>query len=200
MRKFLYILLVFSCIIVLTLFWYFPNYKKNKDANSSNKFIFNSQLSKWEKAHDIKDPIKTDRKTILETNNNKDGLHNKTVFRGYFDSYDEQKQQIAIKALVEFSQGLFEIIEFKLSPNQIIYCAPEVYIDPNNGEAHSLKELVFPVKTGSMLWIPTERVISFNNFQSKVKETTLLYIQLTKDYDSKDLNYIQKIIVIGLCE
>lgn len=185
--------------MVLVSVFYFYNNFKNKN-NVTNKFVYNSQTDKWEQIKDEKDPIGPDRAQILEKNNNADGLHNPTVLKGYFTNYDESTQLLSIKSLLSFTQGLFENVELKLLPNQIIYCVPEIYTDPNNGSQSEIARLNIPVKTGATLWIPTEKIIGFDKFTQQSNERTFLFIQLTQDYNPQTINYIQKLIMVGICE
>lgn len=183
----------------MALSFYFYNNDKNKD-HATDKLIYNSQTGKWEQIKKIEDPVEPDRAQILEKNNNVDGIHNPTVLKGYFTDYDEDTQLLSIKSLIPFTQGLFEKTELKLLPNQIIYCVPEIYTDPNNGKQVEMTKLNIPVKTGATLWIPTEKIISFDEFLHQSNDRTFLFLQLTQDYDPLAANYVQKFIMVGICE
>lgn len=178
--------------------FYFYN-TKNKNS-ITNKFVYNNQTNQWEQIKDEKDRIGPDRAQILEKNNNADGLHNPTVLKGYFTEYDESTQLLSIKSFLAFTQGLFETAELKLLPNQVIYCVPEIYTDPNNGKQIEIAKLNIPVKTGGALWIPTEKIISFDEFVRQSNDRTFLFLQLTQDYNPQITNYVQKLIVVGICE
>lgn len=189
-----------SILLILVVSFYL--YRKNANNNKSDRFIYDSYEQKWEQSNnEQKDPMDSDRQTIINSDDNKDGLHNKTVIRAYFSGYDDKEQKLKLRVMIPFTSGsLFEAAEAKLSPSQIIYCAPTIYTDPNNGKQFETKRLVIPVKNDSTLWIPTEKNISFDEFVNKSDENTFLYLQLTKDYDQQSLNYIKKIIVTGLCD
>jgi len=194
---------VISLLCLLGLIFFFYNtYSKNRKPNGTTKrLVYNPEFSSWEEIDSSKDPVSEyDRSDILKKDDNQSGLHNETVLKGYFDHYDENNQELSIKFLVPFTQGIFEIAKLKLLPSQTIHCAPETYIDPNTGKSYSLKKLAIPTKTGNTLWIPTEEPITFENFLAQTNETTYLYTQLIEDYDSQKINYVQKLIVIGLCE
>lgn len=194
-------LLVLSLLILILAsgFYFYKNNTKNKNSITS-KFIYNNQTNQWEQIKDEKDPIGPDRTQILEKNNNADGLHNPTVLKGYFTEYDESTQLLSIKSLLSFTQGLFENVKLKLLPNQVIYCVPEIYTDPNNGKQIEIAKLNIPVKNGGTLWIPTEKVISFDEFVHQSNDRTFLFLQLTQDYNPQTINYIQKLIIVGICE
>ncbi len=197
MKKVIFSLLV---VVLLTgIFYYF--YHKNQQALETNKIVYNPITEKWEKLVKA-DPLGEDRAEIAKNLNNSDGIHNPTVLKGYFENYDEASQTLTLKSVIPFTQdGLFETIELKLLPTQTIYCAPSIYTDPNTGQNYPIDKLVIPVKDGDTLWIPTEKVISFDDeFLKKSNERTFLYLQLTENYNQQSTNYIKKLIVIGLCE
>lgn len=190
-------LVLFLLIVIGTSFYFF---NENKEKNKYNKLIYNNATNKWEKFNQ-EDPLALEREEILDSLENSDGLQNQSIIRGYFENYDESTQKLKIKYLIPFSQGnLFENIELKLIPSQTIYCAPSVYIDPNTNKSYQTKNLVFPVKNGKTLWIPTEKYLDFEKFIENSDDLTFLYIQLTNNFSKEELNYIQKIIAIGLCE
>lgn len=197
MKKKFLLLVVF--ILILALGFYFYRSTQNKN-DISNKFVYNNQTDRWEQVKDEIDKIAPDRTQILEKDNNADGLHNPTVLKGYFTDYDESTQLLTIKYFLPFTQGLFENVELKLLPNQVIYCVPEIYTDPNNGRQVEMTKLNIPVKTGTTLWIPTEKIISFDDFLLQSNDKTFIFLQLTQNYDSQIVNYIQKLIMVGLCE
>lgn len=192
-------MLLLFILILASGFYFYKNNTKNR-SSVTNKFVYNNQTNQWEQIKDEKDPIGPDRAQILEKNNNADGLHNPTIFKGYFTKYDENTQLLSIKSLLSFTQGLFENVELKLLPNQIIYCVPEIYTDPNNGKQIEIAKLNIPVKNGGTLWIPTEKVISFDEFVRQSNDRTFLFLQLTQDYNPQIINYVQKLIMVGICE
>mgnify|MGYP000980201543 FL=1 len=197
MKKKFLVLVLF--ILISASSFYFYNNAKNRN-NIANKFIYNNQTNQWEQIKDEKDRLGPDRAQILEKNNNVDGLHNPTVLKGYFTKYDEVTQLLSVKSLLSFTQGLFENAELKLLPNQVIYCVPEIYTDPNNGKQIEIAKSNIPIKTGGKLWIPTEKIISFNEFIRQSNDRTFLFLQLTQDYNPQITNYVQKLIVVGICE
>lgn len=168
--------------------------------NTADKLIFNADAQRWEK-YTYEDQVEGDRESILATSNNEEGLHNPAVFKGYFDNYDENNQTLTIKAIVPFTQNnLVEKLEVKLLAGQSIYCAPSIYVDPNTGVAYETKSFVLPVKDGETLSFHVEKLISFTDFLEQSTEQTFLHLQLTENYDQSKTNYVQKILVIGLCE
>lgn len=191
---------VFPVLLIVCGVFIYRDYQLKNKLIKDKKIIYNTQLARWEEVNEIKDPIDADRETILKKDNNQNGLHNETIMRAYFDSYSENEQELSVKYLLALTQGVYKVAKLKLSPNQTIYCAPEIYIDPNNGQAHDLKKLIFPVETGAKLWIPTEKLINFDDFLSKSSQETFLYIQLNDNFDPQKTNYVQKLIVVGLCE
>lgn len=197
MKKKFLLLLIFVFTLVLG-FYFYKNFQNKKSA--SNKLVYNYQTERWEQVKDEADKIAPDRTQILEKDNNADGIRNQTILKGYFSDYDENTQKLTIKYFLPFTQGLFENVELKLLPNQIIYCVPEIYTDPNNGRQVEMTKLNIPVKTGATLWIPTEKIIGFDEFLRQSNDKTFLFLQLTQDYDSRAVNYIQKLIMVGLCE
>ena len=195
MKRFLWFFLLIPIIFGLLFL------KQRIDRQSAtSKFIYNPETRRWEK-YLYEDPVEEDREAILATNNNEEGLHNPAVFKGYFDSYDEKNQTLTIKAIIPFTQNnLVEKLEVKLLSGQTIYCAPAVYVDPNTGIAYETKSFVLPVKDGETLSFHIENLISFSDFLEQSTEQTFLHFQLTENYDPSKTNYIQKILLIGLCE
>ena len=165
---------------------------------NDGKIVYNPITQKWEKTY-LTDEI--NREEIQKNRGNEDGLYNQSILRGYFESYDETNSTLTMKSIVPFTQNsLFEISQLRLNSVQDIYCAPERYVDPNNGKSFEVRNLTIPVKDGQALYIPTEKIINFETFISKSKDSTYILVQLTKNYDKESTNYAKKIIVIGLCE
>lgn len=171
--------------------------------NAASKLVYNSITQNWEK-YTKEDSDQADRESILANlleDNTMEGLFNPAVFKGYFDSYDESKQLLTIKAVVPFTQNsLFELKQVKLLTGQTIYCTPAIYVDPNTGQAYETKNIELPVKEGETLSFHVEKIISFSDFIEQSTDRTFLNLQLTADYDENETNYVKKILVIGLCE
>ena len=190
--------------VILALFFFIKNrVEKTELERTASKVVFNSITQKWEKQ--IEDEVdQKDRESILsnlkQENNDMDGLYNPAVFKGYFDHYDPDEQFLTIKAVVPFTNGLFEFKKAKLLANQTIYCTPATYIDPNTGQAYETKNIELPVLAGETLSFHVEKIIDFSEFISQSTAETFLHIQLTTNYDENKTNYVQKILVIGLCE
>ncbi len=196
MKKLILVFVLF--VVLLSSIGFYIYYSKNKQITGEEKIVYNPTTQKWEKTK-INDDI--DRETIKETRKNEDGFYNQSILRGYFEGYDGETNTLKIKSTVSFTQqSLFEIADLKINPAQIIYCAPETYTDPNNGKTFEVRSLTIPVKDGQILYLPTERVINFENFLSQTKDSTYLIVQLTQNFDKEKINYVQKMIVIGLCE
>lgn len=191
--------LIFSFVlfIILSTAIFFV-YKKNNQLIGEEKIVFNPQTQKWEKTI-INDDI--NREEVLKNRSNDDGFYNQSIVRGYFDGYEEKDNSLKIKSTVRFTQNsLFDLIEVKINPVQTIYCVPEKYIDPNTGKAFDVRNLTIPVKEGQTLYLPTERIIDFDKFNSQSTDSTYLIVQLTQNLDKEKVNYVQKMIVVGLCE
>lgn len=195
------IIVIFSVLVIVGISYYFyQDYRKDNGKINKDDIIYNTETQKWE-MYEKEDPVAGDREKILENIGNDNGAYNKSVLKGYFESYNEEKQELIIKALIPFTQGgLFEEKELKLLSSQTIYCAPEIYIDPVSGKEFKTKDLVFPVKDGATLWMPTEITTTFQNFLEKSNEKTFVYLQLTNDYNKQEINYVKKLIAIGICE
>lgn len=195
MKK-MWLVLVFFVLAVCVMY-YFRFYQITQidqlEGESYNQFT-----GQWEKT-------KIDSKGIdpskVEKNDNIDGLNNYAILKGYFNQYNEAAQTLNVRVGISFTQNaLFEPTDLKLAPNQTIHCVPEFYIDPNTGKNYSLKNLRIPVKDGATLFVPGEKIISFTDFVERSNDTTFLLVQLTEDFDEAKTNYIQKIIVTGLCD
>lgn len=197
MKKWLFfIVMVFA--IGVGVFIYFRH--RINQQNTNDKLIYNTETQKWEK-YNYEDPIESDREAILDVMAGKDDINNPSVLKGYFDSYDQDQQLLTIKAIIPFTQdNLFEIKQVKLLSGQSIYCAPSIYIDPNTGQAFETKDIVIPVADGETLQFHTEQLIAFTDFIEQSTERTFMHIQLTANYDENIINYVKKILVIGLCD
>jgi hypothetical protein len=197
MRKWLIIAVVVFAVGVGG-FIYFR--QRLNQQNTNNNLIYNTETQKWEK-YGYEDPVESDREAILDVMAGKDDINNPFVLRGYFDSYDQDQQLLTIKAIIPFTQdNLFEIKQVKLLSGQSIYCTPSIYIDPNTGQAFETKDIVIPVAEGETLQFHTEQLIAFIDFIEQSTERTFMHIQLTADYDENIINYVKKILVIGLCD
>lgn len=135
MKRRVFISAFLVLVVGFSVFIYLKYYQKNS-LTDDKKLIYNTQLGQWEEANKIDDPVDADRETILKNDSNQNGLHNNTILRAYFDKYDENIQELSVKYLVAFTQGIYKEAKLRLSSSQTIYCAPAVYIDPNNGQAH----------------------------------------------------------------
>lgn len=170
--------------------------QRNK-TKSPPGLIYNTYTKTWETGGQEPHIVREDLAKI----SNEDGLHNNSLLRGYFDHYDPEKQILIIKAVMPFTNAnKFELVDLELSTRQTIYCAPKDYVDPNTGKTYLTKSLTFPVKDGEVVYVPTEQTTNFDNFLSKSNDLTYLLIQLTKDFDPANKNYVQKIIALEICD
>jgi len=193
-KLWLIILVAFLCFG----FFYYRFYQSKRGERLAAS-AYNQFTGQWEETKASTEITK--RSNITKTDNNDDGLHNYSILKGYFDKYDAKAQTLTLKVAIAFTQNsLFEIADFKFSPIQTIYCAPIIYTDPNTGRNYSLEKLISPVKDGATLYFPGEQTISFADFIEKSNNLTFLLAQLTKNFDKTTTNYIQKIIVTGLCD
>ncbi len=137
----------------------------------------------------------------VDPNPNEDGLHNRTLLRGYFDSYDKANNTITIKSVLPFTGDTqYELVSLQLPPTKTTYCAPSTVVDQQTGERLITQNLGFIVKNGQTLVTTHEQVIPFEQFITEANQTTYLFVQLTADYDETQTNYIQKLVVVGLCD
>lgn len=88
MKKWL-VFSVFVFLLGIGVFFYLR--QRLSQQSATDKLIFNFDTQRWEK-YTYEDPVEEDREAILSTSNNEEGLHNPAVFKGYFDSYDENNQ------------------------------------------------------------------------------------------------------------
>jgi hypothetical protein len=194
-KKIWLILLLIALVFIVAYYYRFYQItQSNKlEADSYNQFT-----GQWEPALTNSDI--PDRSSVIKTDN-KDGLNNYSIIKGYFNQYDEASRTLEMRAAIAFTQNsLFEPADLKLSPNQSVYCVPEQYTDPNTGKSYSLKNLRIPVKDGATIFVPGEKMINFTDFVEQSGQLTFLLVQLTEDFDQSKTNYVQKIIVTGLCD
>lgn len=192
MRRFVFILLFIVSLSVIALLIL----KKQDEFDVGQKLVYNTYTKKWEEAKETPN-VSLDE---VVKNENPDGLHNYSIIKGYFDSYDENTSILTLKSVVPFTNAnKFEVVNVNLLNSQTIYCAPNEYIDPNNGKTHLTKNLIYPVKDEETLFLPHEKTASFSDFIFEANDLTYLIIQLTKNFDNAGDNYIQKLIFIGSC-
>lgn len=192
---------IWLILLLISLFFfslYYYRFYQTRQSNELEGDTYNQFTGKWEK-------VKIDSKGIepskITNNNNSDGLYNYAVVKGYFDQYDDNSQILKMRVAVAFTQNsLFELADLKLSPNQTIYCVPEVYTDPNTGKSYSLQNLRVPVKDGATIFVPGEKMISFTDFVEQSNQLTFILVQLAENFDKNKTNYVQKIIVTNLCD
>lgn len=197
MKKWLPWLALAVCIAA-GLFLYFHNQSQRQE--TSNTYIYNAVTQHWDKAN-REDPLGDDREAITANLAGKDDINNPSILRGYFDSYDEKDQILTVKVVLSFTQNaLFQEKQVKLLAGQSIYCTPAIYVDPNTSIAYNTKDIVIPVAEGETLQFHNEQLISFTDFIKQSTDRTYLYLQLTADYNENVTNYVQKILVVGLCE
>lgn len=197
MKKWLPWLALVVCLVA-GLFLYFHNQYQSQE--TGNTFIYNSVTQRWNKAN-REDPLGEDREAITANLAGKDDINNPSILRGYFDSYDEKDQILTVKVVLSFTQNaLFQEKQVKLFSGQSIYCTPAIYVDPNTGIAYNTKDIVIPVAEGETLQFHNEQLISFTDFIEQSTDRTYLYLQLTANYNDNATNYVQKILVVGLCE
>lgn len=197
MKKWLPWLALVICVAT-GLFLYFRNQFWSQETGGT--FIYNAVTQRWEKA-DREDPLGADREAITANLAGKDDINNPSVLRGYFDHYDEKDQILTVKVVLSFTQNaLFQEKQVKLLSGQSIYCTPAIYIDPNTGIAYNTKDIVIPVAEGETLQFHNEQLISFTDFIKQSTDRTYLYLQLTANYNDNATNYVQKILVVGLCD
>lgn len=177
--------------------YYYTFYQNRQSAQLEGEF-YNQFTGEWEQTKISSDV--PDQSAIIK-NDNIDGLYNYSIIKGYFNQYDETSQTLKMRVAVAFTQNsLFEPSDLRLSPNQSVYCVPEQYTDPNTGKSYSLKNLRIPVKNGETIFVPGEKSIKFDDFVKNSNQLTFLLVQLTEDFESTEINYVQKIIVTGLCD
>lgn len=158
---------------------------------------FNPISGNWE---ETKNPQRIELNEA-DPNPNKDGLNNRTVVRGYFEQINQEKNEITIKMALPFTgESQYKLATFKLPPDQKTFCSPSTIEDQITGKTHETKSLGFIVKNGQTMNISREQPIDFNKFYENANEKTYVFLQLTKDYSEKESNYIQKMVVVGLCD
>ncbi len=79
--------------LIIALFFLIQNrINRAKLEDATSTLVFNSMTQKWEKQLE-EEVEQKDRQSILSNLNREDdmgGLYNPTVFKGYFDRYDEK--------------------------------------------------------------------------------------------------------------
>lgn len=191
--KYLVSILIFVLFIVV--FYYFLYHQQ--ESNRTKTLFYNRFTGNWEKTT-AEPTIKPDQ---FEKNPNDDGLHNGSIIRAYYGGYNQDSQTLMVKRVLPLTNNsVVEDTPLKLNSSQSIYCAPENYSDPYTGKTFSLRKLVIPVKNDEVLRAPNENIISFEHFINSSTEFTYLLIQLTKDFDKNNTNYIQKVIALDICE
>jgi len=173
-------------------------YKKPQFEKNNAKFIFNNFSQSWEQTYKTDD---LNRDEILENEDNSDSLHNQSIIRGFFDSYNPPSQELKIKMVVPFTRNsLFEYTILKFQSEKDTYCVSDRYTDPNTGKSYDFQKIIFPTKDNQLIYVPTEKAINFNDFIKKTNTKNYLIIQLTKKFNKEEINYIKKLIVVGLCD
>lgn len=192
------LLLYFSISVVLvgTFLAYFYFFQKNKEEKIES-LSFNPISGNWE---ETKNPQRIEL-SEADLNPNDDGLSNRAIVRGYFDKIDQNNNELTIKMALPFTgDSQYKTAKFKLPPDQKTFCSPSTIEDQVTGKTHETKSLGFIVKNGQTMNISREQLIDFNKFYENANEKTYVFLQLTKDYSEKESNYIQKIVIVGLCD
>ncbi len=195
MKKRFWILLVLF-LLLLAIGGYF--FIKGRLNNSKDSVLVYNEVSGSFEAIDAVPRVALKE---VDPNPNEDGLHNRTLLRGYFDSYDKANNTITIKSVLPFTGDTqYELVSLQLPPTKTTYCAPSTIVDQQTGERLVTQNLGFIVKNGQTLVTTHEQVIPFEQFITEANQTTYLFVQLTADYDETQTNYIQKLVVVGLCD
>lgn len=191
--------LFYSLVLVVILgasFLAFYFFKKNKEKDLQS-LTLNPVSGNWEQT---KNPqrIKVDE---VDPSPNEDGLNNRTVVRGFLDQINQENNEITIKMALPFTgESQYKLATFKLPPDQKTFCSPSTIEDQVTGKTHETKNLGFIVKNGQTMNISREQLIDFDQFYEKANSETYVFLQLTKNYSEKESNYIQKIVIVGLCD
>lgn len=194
-RKWLFYssILIALSIVFLLAFYFF---QKNKEEKLKS-LTFNPVSGNWEAA---KNPQRIELNEA-DPSQNEDGLNNRSIIRGYFDQINQDKNEITIKMALPFTgESQYKLATFKLTPDQKTFCSPSTIEDQITGKTHETKSLGFIVKNGQTMNISREQIIPFDQFYENANEKTYVFLQLTKDYSEKESNYIQKIVVVGICD
>lgn len=199
MKNKLWLYLGFS-LLVITMVWFVArSYTKKGSLKSQEKestLMYNQESQEWEIVDDL---LKISIEDI-DPNPNNDGLHNRTILRGYFNHYDDTQDKLVIKAVLPFTGNLqYQLVELELKHNSL-YCSPSIIVDKKTGQQHLTKDLEFIVKNGQVMKISQEKMIGFDEFITKAKQDTYVFIQLTEDFAKTKKNIINKLVVIGLCD
>jgi len=195
MKKRFWILLVLLLLLLAIGGYFFIKGKLNDSKDSV--LVYNEVSGSFETI----DAVPRVALKEVDPNPNEDGLHNRTLLRGYFDSYDKANNTITIKSVLPFTGDTqYELVSLQLPPTKTTYCAPSTVVDQQTGERLVTQNLDFIVKNGQTLVTTHEQVIPFEQFITEANQTTYLFVQLTADYDETQTNYIQKLVVVGLCD
>ncbi len=161
---------------------------------SSNKYLLYDEFNgEWQET--IREPITNDY-----IKNEDNGFYNDSLIRGFFDHYEEKTDTLYVKSAVPFGQQLFEIKSIKVGLQQSFYCTPSQVVNNKTGETKLTSSYRFPVKDGETLYTYYENNITVEDFFSKAKKDTWVFIQLTGNYSKTQENYLYKLVAVGLCE
>ena len=194
MKKWPLLVSALAVVILGSAFWFW-NIKRNR-AKSPN-LVYNAFSEKWEESH-TPPLLSIDELNRLQPS--EDGGFNQLIQRGYFDHFDQATNSLSLKAVIPFTAQLrYYLLTAHLDLHQSIYCAPEYVLDEPTGRHLSVKEIIFPVRDGAVLTIPGEKRISLEDFLHQSSQQTYLFVQLLDKPQLDNVNYIQKLIVLGLC-
>jgi hypothetical protein len=184
--------------VVLVVIAVYSVLRRQQNQETIEALGYNRTTGQWESTTANTYGVQPDKVT-LPTND--DGLSNPTILRGYFERYEAESQILYLKATVPFSQGnLFKSVTVKLSPQQSLTCVPRNYTDPNTGKTYPMSKMLVPVRDQAVLYMPNETNLAFTDFVDNSTDLTFLLLQLTSPYQPEKVNYVQKLIVTGLCE
>lgn len=194
-KKWLFYFLILIIVFGISLLAFYL-FQKNKEKKLKS-LTLNPISGNWET---VKNPQRIEVDEV-DPSPNEDGLNNRTVVRGFLDQVNQEKNEITIKMALPFTgESQYKLATFKLPPDQKTFCSPSTIEDQVTGKTHETKSLGFIVKNGQTMNISRERLIDFNQFYEKANNETYIFLQLTKNYNEKESNYIQKIVVVGLCD
>lgn len=194
-KKWLFYFLILIIVFGISLLAFYL-FQKNKEKKLKS-LTLNPISGSWET---VKNPQRIEVDEV-DPSPNEDGLNNRTVVRGFLDQVNQEKNEITIKMALPFTgESQYKLATFKLPPDQKTFCSPSTIEDQVTGKTHETKSLGFIVKNGQTMNISRERLIDFNQFYEKANNETYIFLQLTKNYNEKESNYIQKIVVVGLCD
>jgi hypothetical protein len=190
-----FIFLAIISLITIASFLYFK-YSEAQEKDQET-LIFNPTLGKWERVAEVP-RIELDE---IEPNPNEDGLHNRTIVRGFFNNFNLEANEVTLKMAMPFTgESQYKLATFKLAPEQKSYCSPSKITDQVTGKTYQTKDLGFIVKNGQAMNISQEKNISFDDLVKEADEDTYVFLQLTNAYQEDTTNYIQKMVVLGLCD